>query len=269
MYKKLQLNYFHCFLLLGLLFVGGLSFSEEATEVGGKGNPSLQEEGIEEHDTQDLEKLLKRYNKDQEKVLEDTTKIHTIQENEAHSEVREVEIEEMRPSDVLEQATKESAKRINEYHAQKKEEILKANSSYSESVRAALLPLQKLSEEELLKRLDEATKDSAIRPYMNQFPNITLFTVRLIKDKESIPSAVKIVENKDRLITFASVMLFTIVFGFILKKIMHREGRSFIKAAFYFLIRVYLIFAIRIGIVYYFYGKELTPAAEIFKKTFL
>ena len=258
MHKKLQLNLFHLLIVTGLLTWGGLSFSQDPKAQDS--NPTAENQEIEEHDTQDLEKLLKRYNTDSEKVLEDSGKIHNIQQDAATTEVKEADIEEMRPSDVLEKAKEESIQRARHYQA---------NASYAESVRVALEPLQKLSEAELLKRLDEGTRESPVRPYMDQFPNITLYAVRLIKDKESIPSVVKIVENKERLIQFGSVMLFTVIFGFILKRIMHREGRSFIKAAFYFLIRVTFMMALRIGVVYYFYAKELTPAAKVFKKTFL
>ncbi len=267
MHKKLQLNLFYLLIMTGLLSWGGLSFSQDPKTQDS--NPTAETQEIEEHDTQDLEKLLKRYNTDSEKVLEDSGKIHNIQQEAATTEVKEADIEEMRPSYILEKAKEESIQRARQYQAKKEEELQKANASYAESVRVALEPLQKLSEAELLKRLDEGTKESPVRPYMDQFPNITLYAVRLIKDKESIPSVVKIVENKERLIQFGSVMLFTIIFGFILKRIMHREGRSFIKATFYFLIRVTFMMALRIGVVYYFYAKELTPAAKVFKKTFL
>ena len=197
MQQKLQRSLFKIFLITGLLFWEGLCFSQDPESVD---NP---EQIQEEHDTKDLEKLLKRYNTDQEKVLEDTSKIHHIQNNEGTSDMKDSEIEEMRPEDTLAKAKDSAIKNaIRAKNERDKEELARINSTYSESVRAALEPLQKLSEEELLKRLDESTKDSPARPYLKQFPNATLYAVRLIKDKESIPSVVKIAENKDKLIYF-------------------------------------------------------------------
>lgn len=269
MLQKLQHNSLKYLLLAGLLLWEGHAFSQEPN--ANNTAPEESKEIVEEHDTQDLEKLLKRYNTDQEKVLEDTSKIHNIQQDETTSEVKEADIDEMRPSDSLEKAKENAFKNAKKFKEEKDKEKAKLNvtSEYSDSVRTALEPLQKLSEGELLKILKERTKDSPVGRYYEQYPKVALYAVRLIRDKESIPSIVKIVENKERLIHFGSAMLCTIIFAFILKRIMHREGRSFLKAAFYFLVRFTVMSAIRVGVIYYFFNVELTPAAKVFKQTFM
>ncbi|MBC7427559.1 MAG: hypothetical protein H7336_03040 [Bacteriovorax sp.] len=271
MHLKLQLNFLYSILISGLLFTGGQSFSNaqetapKKAEVNGPQIPADEEN----HDTKDLEQLLKRYNTNSKKVLEDSSKLHGPQDEQT-TEVKDSDIEEMRPSeDPMKNGTTNSLKKVKEDMNNRLKPENTGPNEFSSSVRLALEPMQRFSEKELLKRLDESTKDSPMRPYMQQFPDISIFAVRLIKDKDSIPSVVKIMEDRDRLIRFAGVMLFTIVFGMILKKIMHKEGRSFIKAAIYFLLRAYLLFAIRIGVVYYFFSTELTPAAKIFKQTFM
>lgn len=269
--QKPRFNFLKIFLLAGLLFIEGLAISYAQDEALNRAQETEQVQenpsATEEHDTEDLEKLLKRYNTDSEKILEDSSKLHNIQEGETKSEVNDADIEEMRPSDVLGDASAKFQEKGKSARAQKA--IGPLDQSFSHSVRLALSEVQKLSEKELLKRLDESTKDSWARPYMDEFPNIMLFAVKLIKDTESIPSLVKIAENKDRLIWFTGVMLSSIIFGFILKRIMHREGRSFLKAAFYYLIRMYIMLILRIGIIYYFFHEEFTPAARVFKKTFI
>lgn len=285
MQHKLQFNFLKIIFLLGLLVLEGpsVSFAQDSTDptleapqVREAANPTTNpnidtekptEAPQEEHDTQDLEKLLQRYNTDQKKILEDTSKLH-LEGNGDGTVVDDRDIEEMRGSPVdsetvLAEATK---KAMNKALAKKPKVI---SSELSNSVRMALEPLQQLSEEELIKRMDEATKDSSVRPYMNQFPNSTLFAIRLIKDKESIPSMVKIVEDRDRFVWFIGVMLSTIIFGYFLKKFMHREGRPFWKSVLYFFGRMYLLFGIRVGIVIYFFNNELAPAAKVFKKTFI
>jgi hypothetical protein len=270
MQKKLQLSFLISLFIMGLLVLEGPLYAQAGNpdSANPTTNPTIAPEKEkptdspqEEHNTEDLEKLLKKYNTDAEKVIEDSSKLHNAQEGETKIEVNEKELEKM-PATAVEVAMKED-----------KGEKTPTNSApptgLSASVRVALEPLQTLSEKELLKRLDEATKQSIMRPYMDEFPNITLFTVRLVKDKESIPSMVKIVENKDRLIQFISLMICTMFLGFGLKRVMHKEGRTFLRATFYFFVRVYIMFAIRIGVIYYFFSEEFTPAAKVFKQTFM
>jgi hypothetical protein len=270
MHLTLQRNYFLLIIISGLLSLGGqsLAYSADSKVSPSATDTESQASSDEEiHDTKDLEKLLKRYNTDAKKVLEDSSKIETIQDA-STSEVNELDIEKMKPSEAPSNAASVSViKKLKGTFPEKRKEAIPSN--LSSSVRLALEPMQKLSEKDLLKRLDESTKSSAVRPYMDKFPNVPIFAVRLIKDKESIPSMVKILENRERLIEFAGIMIGTIIFGFILKRVMHREGRSFIKSAFYFILRMYIIFAIRVFIVYYFFSTELTPAAKIFKQTFM
>ena len=272
--KKYQLNFFKIVFILGLLILEGPCFAQNPENPTTNPTITVDSERApealpqEEHDTQDLEKLLKRYNTDQEKILEDANKLHT---ETGGNEVHDSEIEGMPHSEVVteEAIVRDSVKDIYEEGMRSRKKTKVISSELSNSVRMALEPLQKLSEKELLKRMDESTRNSPVRPYMNQFPNITIFAVRLIKDTESIPSIVKIFEDKDRLIWFASAMLCTVLFGFVLKKIMHREGRSFFKAVLYFFVRVYIMFGIRVAVVYYFYSAEFTPAARVFKNTFM
>ncbi len=277
MYQKLQHNFLSLLILTGLLVLGGQSFAQDpqtdntvndtempAKNAGPRGEQAPEEEN---HDTKDLEQLLKRYNTDAEKVLNDASKLH---KEEAGEEVADSEIDDMRPSDdPMKNASANAIKKVQADLERKKNEALTKKSDYSGAVRLALAPLQKLSEKELLKQMDENTKNSPMRPYIDQFPNIIVFAVKLIKDTESLPSIAKIAEDRDRFIHFMGIMVATIIFGFFLKKLMHREGRSFLKSVFYFFLRMYIMLAIRIYIVYYFFSTELTPAARVFKQTFM
>ena len=265
MLRKQLFKFFRIIILGGFLFTGSLSYSQVPESPPAEAAPEAQED----HNTKDLEALLKRYNTDSEKVLEDSSKIHNIESGTAATDIQDAELEEMRPSDALEKGRESSIQRMKDARAEKRRQAMATSSELSNSVRLALEPLQSLSEDELLKRLKEATKESPARVYYEKFPKIPVLAVRLIKDEESIPSLVKIVEDKQRLIYFGSAMLFSILFGFLLKKIMHREGRSFLRACFYFLIRVQIMFVLRIAIIYYFYHEEFAPAAKVFKETML
>jgi hypothetical protein len=277
MYKKLQFNSFlKSFLIMGLLVLEGPFIASAYSQSGTPQNIPVESEKAEapqeEHNTEDLELLLKRYNKDAEKIIEDTSKLHNIQEGEA---VNEADLAKMKASKIEAADEKElqnpnAGYKLNSDFGKVKAAPNKAlPTDLSNSVRMALEPLQKLSEPELLKRLDEATKESPVRKYMDDFPNITLYSVRLIRDKESIPALVKIVEDKKRLIDYVAIMLCTILVGFGLKRVMHKEGRTFIEATFFFFLRTFILLALRIGITEYFFRAELAPAIKIFKQTFL
>lgn len=271
MFLKLQLKIFKFLILTGFLFLGGQSFSQDQADQGQQAPVSnqqeLDEQKIEDHNTQDLEQLLKRYNKDSEKVLNDSDKLH---KEEVGTEVKDTELENMRPTvDPMKMSSEAILNKAKADVAKRKLAWGPKKNDYSGAIRKVLEPLQKLSEEELLKKLDEQTENSSLRPYMDKYPNINIFTVKLIKDENAIPSIAKIVEDRDRLINFFGVLLGTVILGYFVKKLFHREGRSFLMAVFYFLIRIHVMFAIRCYVIYFFYSEELTPAAKIFKQVFM
>ena len=257
-FKKIQNSLL--MITLGLLLEGpSLSFAQDE---GANNQEGQQEVQVDEgHDTKDLEQLLKRYNKDAEKVIDDTSKMQNTDATE--SEVTDQDIEAARPEASLSEATKalaaKKAKRAQEGTTGK---------SLSEDIRLPLARLQAMSEEELLKLLKENTKDSKFAPYIEKFPKISILSVKLIKDKEAIPSAVKIIEDRDKLIWFVGIMISTILIGFLLERIMKRKDSSILGAIGLFLLRVLILTIIRIVVIIVFYGKELGPATKVFQKMF-
>lgn len=255
MQKLLRSSLLYLILIAGFLVLEGPLFAQNP-----ESEPVAQEAATEapqeDHDTKSLEQLLKRYNTDSEKILEDTSKIHNIQNNDTNSEIKDSDLESVKAFLSTPSKTDRSKK------------TKELPTKLSDSVRLALGPIQKLSEAELLKRLEENAADSPLAPYMKEFPTVVLFAVRLIKDAESIPSLVKIFENKKRLIEFGSIMLCTIIFAYVLKRYTHKEGRAFKWAAFSFFARFFFMMALRLSIIYYYFSAEFSPAIKVFKKTF-
>lgn len=242
--------------LSGLLFEG-LVFAQEGKDQ--KTNEEVKQQ--EDHDTKDLEQLLRRYNTDSEKLIDDTSKIHNT--DETTTEVSEEDIEEIPQTEIVNAVAKKSSRKKKETEFPYKEQ------SFSENIRIPLAKFQTLSEGELLKLLKENTSQSKWGPYLDQFPRLSLFSVRLIKDKEAIPSAVKIIENKDKLIWFGGVMISTFLIGILLERIMRKENRSIMASIGLYLLRVLILTGIRFAVIIYFYGDELQPAGRVFKQTFL
>lgn len=267
--KKLSFNFFIFFIFfLGLLHGGPSCLYAQDEGTAPSSTPTPQTEGIEDHDTKDLEKLLKRYNTNQEQVINDASKIHHIESNTENSEVDEAVIEELRPEDVIKDATIRIAQNKERHALEKRLLGDKSGVELAKSIELLLSPLRKLPEKELMKMVLENSKDTQVGPYLNEYPLITLFLVRLIRDKEAVPSLLKILENRDRLIYFAGAMICTLIFGFFLKRLFHKEDRSFFGVIAVFFVRFFTVNALRIGIFYYFFAKEFTPAMRIVSQTF-
>jgi hypothetical protein len=234
-------------LILGLVFLGPYSYAQ--TE-----KTPATNEIQEEHDTQNLNNLLIEYNKKQEALK------------------KSQEGRDSNPAKAFENdsSEEEMAKALDKMalHKPKKTKALKELSefkdlNYSESLRVALAPLQKLSEKELSKLLLDNTKGTSAEKYIARFPKLILFCVRLIKDKVAIPNLVKILEDQKRLVRFAATMLTTILLSFFLKYLLKKEGRAVWKAVVLWFLRFFIITTLRVGVITYFFNEELGPAFKI------
>lgn len=234
---------------MGLTFLGPFSFAQTQIE--------------EEHDTKNLDKLLKDYNKNQVKVLKDAETIIKMDESEKiidsdNGEVKEIE-EVKKPSPVPFDASF-FKKKIDPKDLKK--------IKYSEAMKIALAPLQKMSEAELLHLLHENTKGSNSQVYVERFPKMAIFAVRLIKDPVALPELARILEDQEKLIRFGAIMITTILVGMLLKRLMSRKGRSILKSIGYWFVRFLVMTSLRLGILTFFYGKEITPTLVLAAKTF-
>ena len=234
-------------IFLGLFIIGPNLFADSNSET----NPDTIQE---DHDTKNLDKLLSDYNKDQKKVLDDSAKII---KNDDNNDLTEKELGVNQNANVIKSSL---FKKVDPTSLKK--------IKYSEALKVAIEPLQKMSEPELVNLLKENSKNSTAAVYISRYPKVTLFTVRLIKDKEALPNLGKILDDEQNLIRFSGMMLTTIIFGFFLKQFMKKDGRSIVLAISLWFFRFLIINSFRIGILIYFFGPELTPAFKIATKTF-
>lgn len=262
---------------MGLLLAGPFSFAQESisqpveTQPASQAMPSdsdSQDIQNEVHDTKKLDKVLQDYNKDTQKVQQDAEVIKAMQDT---GELSEEELDKGQLADPeLEKSYKQAQNILGDamgkVHKGKKQDL--KGIKYSEAIKTTLKPLQKLSEDELLTMLKENTKGTAAGEYVERFPQLMVFTVRLIKDREAIPSFVSVMDDQDRLIRFSGLMIATILVGFFLKRFMKREGRSVAAALGVWFLRSLIMFSLRLGIIIFFFGEELTPAFNVALRTF-
>lgn len=253
-------NLFKLMMFLGLFCIGPNILAQTDTDSNTQTETTSESNQIEEdHDTKKLDKLIIDYNKDTEKVLKDAEAIQNGEATEASGD--ELGIDEENAGD-----ERPGLKIFNKKPIDPKtlKEI-----KYSEAIKVTLAPLQKMSEAELMKVLKENTKGSKAEVYVDQFPKLAVFAVRLIKDPEALPMLTKILDNKDQLIRFSGIMIGTILIAFFLKRLMRREGQSVLKTLCLWFLRFIIMTSLRISILYYFYSAEITPTFNIAVKTFL
>jgi hypothetical protein len=238
--------------MLSLFFIDSTAFSEVST------NKQI----TEDHDTHELNKVLSDYNKDQEKVLKDVSQLS----NQAGATGRtedDIDVETSKPL-------------LNEnklpgiFKPQKK--LNKINEApkvkYSEQLRLALVPLQSMKEEQLVFLLQENTKGTQAYTYIEKFPILALYAVRLIKDKDALPLLAKTLDNQEKYLKFVSCMISTFIFSFFLKRFLKRDGRTIIKSVSFWFVRFILVTLLRVWILFFFFTAEITPALNITTKTF-
>lgn len=226
------------------------------------GAPPAAEQIEEIHDTQKLNKVLKDYNKNLKKVEQDA---ETIKQMQASGEVSEAELDNAQLGDPeLEKAYKQAQGVLSDaIEKTRAKKVQPVKTKYSDAVRITLGPLQKLSESELVAMLKENTRESKMAPYLEKFPNLMLFAVRMIKDPEAIPALVRTTEDQDKLIHFGGLMLSTILIGFLLKYFFHREGRSIPQALLFWFLRFLVLTGLRLGLIFYFFASEITPMLRV------
>ena len=255
---------------MGLVLLGPAVYAQTPNENSAPNQNEIQED----HNTKDLDKVLRDYNKDSEKVLKDAEKLvpkegetTEVQEGLSEKELGDGKVVDPNDEEALEKA---HMGMLNQKSVKKNpvpENLKKVK--YADAIRVALASLQTLSEAELVKLLKENTKGSGAAQYFDRFPLLSTFAVRLIKDPEAMPRFVSIADDTDRLIRFGGLMVGTILVGVILKRIFRKEGRGIPAALGFWFLRFMILSSLRLFLLYSYYGKEIGPAMKIANKTFL
>lgn len=145
-----------------------------------------------------------------------------------------------------------------------REEISKMK--LSDAIKLAIAPLRKMSSVEMRNMVLDHTRGQKYYFILVDYPKILDFIIELIRDENAIPHMVKVIENKDRFKIFVAVMLCSIIFGFVIARIVSTKEKNLKKIFALFVLRIIIMFSIRIGIVYYFFSEELTPAFNVLIK---
>lgn len=100
------------------------------------------------------------------------------------------------------------------------------------------------------------------------FPKTVDFVTQLLRDNKALLYLLDMFKDKKRLTFFLIANIVTIILGFILSRMSSKDA-PFSRRFFRWLFRKVFIYGIRIFILIFFFGTELSPTFNIFKNVFL
>lgn len=216
----------------------------------------------EQHDEKKLEKVLNDYNQKKDPNL-DPEVVKDITDEELTEE-------ELKEFDQFANDIKANAAKLKDLPAYKKAPVPQniEGKKLSENIGFMLEPLKKLSDQELESMLRERIKEAGAEKVYAFEPRIYPFTVKLIKDKEAIPFLISITEDVPRLTKLFWTIIATFIIGYFFKRITTNKDQPFMTSLFFGIVRMSVMFFLRVYVVWWFFEKELTPTYRIFKEVF-
>ncbi len=143
------------------------------------------------------------------------------------------------------------------------------NKKLSETIPFILGPLKLQSDDELKRLIQDRFKvDSPVRKIFDKEPRLYQYVIALIRHDTALQKLISISENLEKLKNALWMMLGTMLFAFVLKKIIHHDSQPFLTAMLYTLFRFTFMSFLRIFILWYYFREELAPSLSLLKKTF-
>ncbi len=129
---------------------------------------------------------------------------------------------------------------------------------------------QEQSEASLSLQLEDSYRGTFVEKIFQKFPKLKTFTVRVLRDKDALPTFFNIIADRTRLIIFAVVNLVVIFINFFWKRKIRNNhqletGVKFKKQ----LMRMFLVKTFQFGFLAIYWNNELYPLWVVFRKTFL
>lgn len=117
-------------------------------------------------------------------------------------------------------------------------------------------------------QINENISKSPAKGMAKAFPKTVDFITHLLRDNTALLSLVEMFKDKKKLLYFFLANVFTIILGFILSRLSSKDG-SMGSRLFKWLCRKTFIYGLRLIILVFFFGTQLTPTFTIFKEVFL
>ncbi len=151
---------------------------------------------------------------------------------------------------------------------------LKQKTKTSFRVTLELIPImianfKAMSEEAVIKDLNDAASDEIFYPILQKFPKLIVFYARMLRDDRAFLDIVSIIENEVKIVLYALVVLTTFVVGRLLKRVTFWRARDkWHERRLRFQLFLF-VNGLRIFLFFFVFQVELSSTIKIFKKTFL
>jgi hypothetical protein len=130
----------------------------------------------------------------------------------------------------------------------------------------ALSQFRMMDPRELRSQLETQINGTLFAPVIKTFPKLLDFTVNLFRDAEALPKLFTIPADRTKLYIFAGLNLMLMIMSWVIKKKQQNDKKP---GMFSGVKRWFMMFSMRIVLLFVFYGKELMPGMRVFKETFL
>jgi len=140
---------------------------------------------------------------------------------------------------------------------------------YSDFLKKILKPFQLFKQHQLVKILKTGGNNPSVKRLLNENPKLTDFMARLLRDKLALPQLAKIAAQKEKIYFFLGFVIFTVIFGWILKRRASKLDHGFILSLFHSIKRFVFFMVLRFGVFVFIFAENISPTWKIFKKSFL
>ena len=128
---------------------------------------------------------------------------------------------------------------------------------------------QSSSVEEIEAQLRGRFAGSKMEVVFSKFPKALTFVASLLHDKEAIPLLMEMQNDKEKLKHTFFAIIASFVLSFFIKWWINNNKTFFFKKLLQRFFHIVFIWALRLGILIHFFGANLRPTFNIFKKVFL
>ena len=103
---------------------------------------------------------------------------------------------------------------------------------------------------------------------IERFPKIIDFMTEMFEDKNAIPNLLTLSSDKKRLWNFIYIQIFIFIFSFLWRLTYRKKSFFSFDYLFNAMARLVVVMFLRVYSIYYFFGDEVRPTYEVFKRVF-
>lgn len=123
--------------------------------------------------------------------------------------------------------------------------------------------LSRMDSKKLEQSILEGTKHTPFGGLFARFPKLATYYAKVMTDEKALEGLLSIAGQKTKLIIFLLCNILTIFLGIVIKNRQKQNEPIFMAKVFNFFKRIFILYSVRLGLIYLFFGKELGPAWRI------